>query len=66
MRVSILPPGWVPPALDWKRPGLSREWTRVLERNPESMNPHPLPGYDWLATPSKTLHVRATDLEFQD
>jgi hypothetical protein len=38
----------VPPALAWKHPGLPREWTRVLERNPEAMQPEPLPGYVWL------------------
>jgi hypothetical protein len=26
----------------WKRPGLSTEWTRVLEGNPDAMNPEPL------------------------
>ncbi len=39
----------------------------MLERNPEAiLNPEPLPGYVWLATPGKVLHVRAGDLEFRD
>jgi hypothetical protein len=38
----------------------------VLERNTEAMNPEPLPGYVWLDTPGKVLHVPAHDLEFQD
>ena len=53
------------PHLAWKRPGLPTEWTRVLERNPEAMKPKPLPGYVWLATQGKVLHVRAGDLEFR-
>jgi hypothetical protein len=35
--------------LAWKRPGLPTEWTRVLELNPEAMNPEPMPGYVWMA-----------------
>jgi hypothetical protein len=46
-------------------PGLPTEWTRVLERNPEAMNPEPLPGYVWLDVPGKVLHVRIADLEIQ-
>ena len=38
----------VRPALAWKHPGLPTTWTRVLERNPEAMNPKPLPGHVWL------------------
>jgi hypothetical protein len=34
----------VPPGLAWRRPGLPTHWTLVLERNPEAMNPDPLPG----------------------
>ena len=34
----------VPPALAWKHPGLPTTWTRVLERNPEAMNPDSAPG----------------------
>jgi hypothetical protein len=56
----------VPPALAWKRPGLPTEWTRVLERNEEAMNPDPLPGYVWLDTPGKVLHVEAARLEFRN
>jgi hypothetical protein len=55
-----------PPALAWKRPGLPTEWTRVLERNEEAMKPEPLPGYVWLDTPGKLLHVLAGWLEFSD
>jgi hypothetical protein len=48
------------PALAWKHPGR----TLVLERNPEAMNPVPLPGYVWLATPGKVLHADERQLEF--
>jgi hypothetical protein len=44
--------------------GLPTTWTRVLERNPEAMNPVPLPGYVWLATPGKVLHADERYLEF--
>jgi hypothetical protein len=44
---------------------LPTEWTRVLERNPDAMNPEPLPGYVWLDTPGKLMHVEAARLEFQ-
>lgn len=43
--------------LAWKRPGLPTKWTPVLERNPEAMNPEPLPGYVWLDVPGKVLQV---------
>jgi hypothetical protein len=56
----------VPPHLAWKRPGLPTAWTRVLERNLEAMKPEPLPGYVWLDTPGKVLHVSAVALEFRD
>ncbi len=55
----------VPPAVAWKRPGLPTEWTHVLKRNPEAMNPDPLPGYVWLDTTDKVLHVPAAALEFR-
>jgi hypothetical protein len=55
----------VPPHLTWKRPGLPVQWTRVLERNPAAMNPDPLPGYVWLDTPGKVLHVEERQLEFR-
>jgi hypothetical protein len=42
----------VPPHLAWKHPGLPTEWTRVLERNPEAMNPEPLPVVQQRATRS--------------
>ena len=51
-------------ALGWKQPGVPTEWTRVLERNPDAMHPEPLPGYVWLDTPGKALHVPADHLEF--
>ena len=35
------------------------------QRNPEAMNPDPLPGYVWLATPGKMLHVDERNLEFR-
>jgi hypothetical protein len=37
------------PHLLWKRPGLPRDWVRVLERHPEGVQG--LPGYVWLAGP---------------
>jgi hypothetical protein len=37
----------------------------VLERNPEAMRPEPLPGYVWLDTPGKVLHVEERYLEFR-
>ncbi len=54
------------PHLAWKRPGLPTQWCRVLERNPEAMNPEPLPGYVWLVAPGKLLHVEASRLEFRN
>jgi hypothetical protein len=36
----------------------------VLERNEEAMQPEPLPGYVWLDTSGKVLHVQAARLEF--
>jgi hypothetical protein len=56
----------VRPGLAWKRPGIPTEWARVLDRNPEAMNPDPLPGHVWLDTPGKALHVWAEHLEFRD
>jgi hypothetical protein len=38
----------------------------VLERNPEAVNPDPLPGFVWLATPGKMLHADERYLEFTD
>jgi hypothetical protein len=55
----------VPPHLAWKRPGLPTDWCPVLARNPEAMNPEALPGYGWLDTPGKVLHVEASRLEFR-
>ena len=56
----------VPPHLAWKRPGLPREWTRVLERNEEAMRPEPLPGYVWLDTRGRRTHVWAAHLELRN
>jgi hypothetical protein len=55
----------VRPELAWKQLGLPTKWTRVLERNPEAMKPDPLPGYVWLDTPEKVLHVEASRLQFR-
>jgi hypothetical protein len=39
----------------------------VLERNPEAiLHPEPLPGYVWLDTPRKVLHVEAARLDFRN
>jgi hypothetical protein len=53
----------VPPALAWKRPGLPTSWVQVLERHPEGVEA--LPGYVWLDTPGKMLHVEVSRLEFR-
>ena len=55
----------MPPALAWKHPGLPRDWVPVLERNEEAMRPEPLPGYVWLDTRGKRIHVWAAHLEFR-
>jgi hypothetical protein len=55
----------VPPGLAWKRPGLPAYWCPVLELNAEAMNADPRPGYVWLDTPGKVLHVEAARLEFR-
>ena len=57
----------VPPALAWKHPGLPRDWCPVLERHSEAIrHPEPLPGYVWLDTSGKMLHVEASRLEFRN
>jgi len=56
----------VRPELARRRPGLPTGWTRVLERNPDAMNPNPLPGYVWLDLPGKVLHAPEHPLEFQE
>jgi hypothetical protein len=67
---STHPQRWarVPPGLAWKRPGLPREWVRVLERHPEPLglagDGYPLPGWCWLDTPAKVLSVCEHLLEF--
>jgi hypothetical protein len=38
----------------------------VIYRNPDAMNPEPLPGHVWLETPGKALHVDEHLLEFTD
>jgi hypothetical protein len=53
------------PALAWKHPGLPTTWTRVLERNPEAMNPEPLPGHVWLDTPGKCCMSASTNWSLQ-
>jgi hypothetical protein len=61
---STNPQHWarVLPGLAWKRPGLPREWVRVLERHPEGVLG--LPGYVWLDLPGKVRSVPTWDLEF--
>jgi hypothetical protein len=57
----------VPPHLAWQRPGLTTYWVRVLEQKPEAiLNTEPLPGYVWLDTPGKVLHVEEALLEFRN
>jgi hypothetical protein len=56
----------VRPHLTWKRPSLPAHWMRVLERNPEVLNPDSLPGYVWLATLGKVLHGDERRLAFAD
>jgi len=56
----------VVPGTAWKRPGLPTTWTRVLERNAQAMTPEPQPGFVWLDTPGKLLHVEERMLEFTD
>ena len=48
----------------WKRPGLPKDWVRVLERNPDEAVAQP--GYVWLEMPGKVRHVGAHELEFKD
>jgi hypothetical protein len=52
------------PHLLWKRPGLPRDWVRVLERHPEGEKG--LPGYVWLDMPGKVRSVDPHLLEFTD
>ena len=54
------------PAAAWRRAGIPDDWCPVLERNPEAMNPDPLPGYVWLDATPRRLHVWAEHLEFRD
>jgi hypothetical protein len=54
----------VPPGLAWKRPGLPRDWVRVLQKHPEGTVA--LPGYVWLETSGKVLHAAEHMLEFSD
>jgi hypothetical protein len=63
---STEPQRWarVPPGLAWKRPGLPREWVRVLQRHPEGLTT--IPGWCWLETPMKVLAVSEYLLEFRE
>jgi hypothetical protein len=69
---STEPQRWarVPPGLAWKRPGLPRDWVRVLGRHPDPMglanDGYPIPGYIWLETPAKVLSVAKHLLEFRE
>jgi hypothetical protein len=51
----------VPPGQAWKRPGLPTDWVRVLDRHPDPLGLArrglPLPGWCWLDTLGKPLHV---------
>jgi hypothetical protein len=47
----------VPPALAWKRPGIPRDWVRVLKDHPEGSRA--LPYYVWLDTRGPRTHVWA-------
>jgi hypothetical protein len=44
----------------WKRPGLPRDWVRVLERHPDGIR-RPA-GYVWLDMPGKVRHVAEHEL----
>jgi hypothetical protein len=52
----------VRPELAWKRPGLPKDWVRVLERHPEGFAGEP--GYVWLDMPGKVKSVGVHELEF--
>jgi hypothetical protein len=54
----------VRPALAWRRPGLPKDWVRVIERHPEGLAT--LAGWCWLDMPGKLRHLPAHDLEFTD
>jgi hypothetical protein len=54
----------VPPGLARKRPGLPREWVRVLDRHPEGVTT--IPGWCWLDTWPKVLAVSEHLLEFRE
>jgi hypothetical protein len=40
---------------------VSERVDRVLDRDPEAMNPDPLEAYVWLDMPGKVRHVAAAD-----
>jgi hypothetical protein len=63
---SNKPQRWarVRPALAWKRPGLPKDWVRVLERHPEGFPTEP--GYVWLDMPGKVRSVGVHELEFRE
>jgi hypothetical protein len=48
----------------WKRPGLPRDWVRVLKRQPKGVQG--LPGYVWLDMPGKVRSVGMNEQEFTD
>jgi hypothetical protein len=52
------------PGTGWRRPGIPESWCPVLERHPEDYAA--LPGYVWLDTSGKVLHVEASHLEFRE
>ena len=66
---STNPQRWArcPPHLAWERPGLPREWVRILEEMPtDAINPLPR-GYVLLdARKDRPLRAWAAHLEFRD
>jgi hypothetical protein len=65
-KISTNPQRWARglPHLLWKRPGLPRDWVRVLERHPEGVQG--LLGYVWLDMPGKVRSVGEHQLEFRE
>lgn len=45
-------------------PGIPPDWTPVVDVNPTSLRPDPLPGYAWLQLPDRIRHVERRFLEF--
>ena len=48
----------------WKRPGLPKDWVRVLERHLDGVVAQP--GYVWLDIQGKVRHVGTHELDFKD